>query len=138
MPKAVRPTVQVILDRHGGKWRATLASDPQKSVFGHNSRTARRLITQWLQRSVGSGVRIRFQIILPDKQTAALEHYRSEAKQRRSRKSAPPSRIGCARELLALHLTQEEVAKLMGITRGLLAVSLQRGDKARDSDSFAM
>jgi hypothetical protein len=107
-------------------WRASLVSEARRAVVAHNSKTARRLITQSIQQRLGDHSEIVFEIVLPEKQRAALESYLQEQRQSQPGQSLLASRVACAKALLALQLTQEEVAELMGISRPLLAVSLHR------------
>lgn len=116
----------MVLERRGARWRAVTTSEPQLVVVGHNSSSARRLITQRIRERSGKRAKIAVHIVLPEKQQAALEHFLEGQRRGESGNNAPASRVSCATQLLALHLTQHEVAELMGISRGLLAVMLHR------------
>jgi CRP-like cAMP-binding protein len=116
----------VVLERRGGSWRATTTSEPQLVALGHNTSSARRLIAQRIHERSGKRAKIAVHIVLPERQQAVLEKFLDEQRQCDQVNGAPASRVSCAMQLLALHLTQHEVAELMGISRGLLAVVLHR------------
>jgi hypothetical protein len=118
-----RKRLRVILRRSGNQW---LASAGDLSALGHNTRTARRLIAAMIQERHG---RMPFdvEIELPKGQGAAVRRYREDEQRLRELADlVPASRLQCIHELLAMNLSQEEVAGLLGMTRSHLAVALKR------------
>jgi DNA-directed RNA polymerase specialized sigma24 family protein len=125
--------VHVTLQRRGQHWIAQ-ADDPLgSSVSGRNTRAARRLILASLAERHGE-VEVEFEIALSSTQAAAVQAYRQAEEQlRQLTKQVPKSRLQCAETLLGLNLSQGEVADLLGMSRGHLAVMLKRAEGARAS-----
>jgi DNA-binding transcriptional regulator YiaG len=115
--------LRVVLKRNGTQWLASVAD---LTVSGHNTRTARRLIAAMIRERYGSAP-FQVEIELPKHQDAAIQKYREDEQQLRDlAESVPALRLRCIRELLAMSLSQEEVAELLGVTRSHLAVALKR------------
>lgn len=79
-----------------------------------------------LQQLFGDRVEVTFEVILPDRQRELLARYLHEVGACGESKAVPASRVECGIQLLSLQLSQQEVAELMHISRGLLAVALNR------------
>jgi DNA-binding transcriptional regulator YiaG len=122
MPVA-KKNIRVVISRSGSQWVASVAD---LAVSGHNTRTARRLITAMIRERYGQA-RFEVEIALPKSQGVAVQKYREDERLLRSlADSVPAARLRCIRELLAMNLSQEEVAELLGMTRSHLAVALKR------------
>lgn len=118
-----RKKLRVTLRRTGNQW---VASAGDLSALGHNTRTARRLIATMIQERYGRTA-FDIEIELPKGQGVAVRRYREdEQRLRELEESVPATRLQCIHELLAMNLSQEEVAGLLGMTRSHLAVALKR------------
>jgi hypothetical protein len=118
-----RKKLRVLLRRSGNQWQASVAD---LSASGHNTRTARRLIAALIEERYGR-VAFEVEIELPKGSTVAVRRYREdEQRLRELAESVPLFRLQCIHELLAMNLSQEEVASMLGMTRSHLAVALKR------------
>lgn len=121
----------MVLSRRGNLWIASVDRDPTLTVSGHNTRTARRLIVALIQERYGA-LEVEIEIDLSKAQLTTVQKYIREEQQLRSlADSVPKLRIRCIEDLLAMHLSQGEVASLLGMTRSHLAVSLRRATSSR-------
>jgi len=118
--------IHVVLSRDGHQWLARAVEDPSIKITGHNTRSARLRIANMIKEQHGD-IDVEFKVTLPDEQQAALDKYLSQERQLQSLvDSLPAARIGIAEELLSIHLTQQEVGEIMGLSQGHLAVILKR------------
>lgn len=124
MPVA-KNKLRVLLSRSGSQWQANVGDI---AVSGHNSRTVRRLIASLIRERFGHS-RFEVEIALPKTYREVVQKLREDERLLRSlAESVPATRVRCARELLAMNLSQEEVASLLGMTRSHLAVALKRAE----------
>ena len=128
---ASRRKLRVVLVRRGAQWVASVRGEPDLTASGHNTRTARRLVAALIRERHGE-IEFEVEIALSKAQRGALDKYRKDEGMLRSlAESVPRERIRWVEDLLALHLSQGEVADILGITRGHLAVSLMRATQGR-------
>jgi hypothetical protein len=119
--------VHVVLSRQGNQWLATATEDASLSIGGHNTRSARLRVANMIKERYGDNTEIDFKFNLPEEQQTSLERYLSKERLLQSMvEELPAERISIAEELLAIHLTQQEVGELMGLSQGHLAVILKR------------
>lgn len=115
--------LRVVVSRKGNRW---VASSGDLSAWGHNSRTARRVIGAMIEERYGHA-NYTFEISLPKSVALAVQKYREDERELRSlTESVPKQMLLCIRELLALNISQQEAAKLLGMKRSHLAVRLMR------------
>jgi hypothetical protein len=125
--------LRVVLQRRGQHWIAKAEDPLNLSASGHNTRTARRLILAAIQECHGD-VDVDVEIVLPGPQAATVQQYRhADETLRQLVKQVPKSRLHCAETLLAMNLSQGEVADLLGMSRGHLAVMLKRAEDTKAS-----
>lgn len=118
--------IHVVLSRQGTQWLATASEDTSLSISGHNTRSARLRVANMIKEKYGN-IEIDFKVTLPGDQQTSLEKYLSKERLLQSLvDQLPADRISIAEELLAIHLTQQEVGELMGLSQGHLAVILKR------------
>lgn len=118
--------IHVVLSRQGNQWLATASEDSALSISGHNTRSARSRIANLIREKYGD-IEIEHRVTLPTEQQAALEKYLSKERLLQSLvEQLPTERVALAEELLTIHLTQQEVGELMGLSQGHLALILKR------------
>jgi DNA-directed RNA polymerase specialized sigma subunit len=119
------------MSRRGNQWEAKVVGKAGLSACGHNTRTARRLIADLIRTQFGD-VDFHVGIVLSENLQSQVRKYRDDEKLlRRLAVSVPESRARWIEALLAINLSQSEVAEVLGLTRSHVAVTLKRATTRR-------
>jgi CRP-like cAMP-binding protein len=116
----------VVLTRKDAQWIASVAEDASLSTSAHNTRRVRSAIQTMITDKHGD-IDIEFEIRLPEEERQLLKEHIDEEKQLKQLiERIPASRVALAERLLSIHLTQQEVSEMLGLSQGHLAVILRR------------